>query len=278
MKIAGLSGGRTSAYMGRKLIDKYGAENVMFVFANTSLEHDETYKFIRRCELDWGIHVVYLEAVVHHDKRKACTHKQVAFEDLKRDGSVFEEVIKKYGLPNKVFMHCTRELKQNVIKSWMKERGVDDLDYAIGIRVDEIDRMAVDAEKRNIIYPLISEFPSDKWDVLGFWNEQPFDLDLPEHYGNCVTCFKKSARKLLTIAMDSPESYNFMDRMERSYSSLKGEKRFFLTQARFSKYLTEGEYLTIRGLVGLAYEIDFEEFSDPYFDQHDGCSESCEAF
>lgn len=275
--LVGLSGGRTSAYMARKLVDKYGVENVICLFCNTSAEHLATYDFVRNIEKLWGFNVCYLEVDVHHDKRKGCTHKVVKFEDLKRNNELFEEVIKKYGIANKVYMHCTRELKTNVVKSFVRDNKLNNLSYAIGIRSDEIDRMKFE-KGRNLIYPLVSEFPTTKRDVLDFWKKQDFDLELPEHYGNCVACFKKSARKMLTIAKNNPREYDFMNRMEMRYGSLKGKKRLVLTQSRFNKWLADGENMTIRKMVRLAQEIDFEEFSDPYFDQHDGCSETCEAF
>lgn len=44
----------------------------------------------------------------------------------------------------------------------------------------------------------------DKQDVLDWWEEQPFDLDLEEHKGNCVFCIKKSLQKVALAAKDEP--------------------------------------------------------------------------
>ena len=61
----------------------------------------------------------------------------------------------------------------------------------------------------------------------------PFDLEIPgDHYGNCVTCWKKSERKLKTLAVESPHYFDFFRRMEDEYKHLKarndnGERRFF---------------------------------------------------
>ena len=73
--------------------------------------------------------------------------------------------------------------------------------------MDEIDRMAADAEDNNIIYPLISIRPTTKPEIVDWWNSMPFKLELPEHKGNCVTCWKKSQRKLLTLAKHEPELF-----------------------------------------------------------------------
>jgi hypothetical protein len=64
----------------------------------------------------------------------------VSFDTASRNGEPFEEVIKKYGLPGAGgYMHCTRELKANPIRDYAMSLGEHQM--AIGIRVDEIDRI-----------------------------------------------------------------------------------------------------------------------------------------
>jgi len=58
-----------------------------------------------------------------------------------RDGEPFEAVIKKYGIPNMDFPHCTRELKIRPIHAFAKVYfGSVDYVSAIGIRADEVDQ------------------------------------------------------------------------------------------------------------------------------------------
>lgn len=285
MIVSSLSGGSTSAYMAALLIDKYGKENIKFVFANTGMEHPKTYEFIKNFVDYFKIDLTIVEAVVHHDSRKGCTHKIVDFDTMHIGRSIFEEVIKKYGIPNKAYPHCTRELKNNPVKSWRKAEGLDKLPYAIGIRVDEIDRMAADAEDNNIIYPLISIRPTTKPEIVDWWNNMPFKLELPEHKGNCVTCWKKSQRKLLTLAKHEPELFEDFAYFEEKYANAgHGEEgRQFLSGARFGR-----DKMTIKDLIHMAQTEYFQEFQpvDPEY-QLDlfgmdapmgGCSESCEAF
>ena len=225
------SGGRTSAYMCWYLLKYWGhIYNFIFVFANTGLEHEETLIFVDRCDKAFGLNLVYVEAVVHHNDRKGCTHKIVDFNTADRKGVVFEEVIKKYGIPNVEFLHCTRELKLNPMRSYKASIGFDRLHpMAIGIRADEIDRMSDKAKEDGLIYPLIKANMT-KPEILHWWKEQPFDLDLPEHMGNCVTCHKKSQRKLQTIALHEPERFDWNARMEELYSDAgagDGNRAFF---------------------------------------------------
>lgn len=49
----------------------------------------------------------------------------------------------------------------------------------------------------------ISDF--GKFEVLDWWRQQPFDLQIPEHLGNCVFCIKKSIQKIALAAKDEPE-------------------------------------------------------------------------
>lgn len=49
----------------------------------------------------------------------------------------------------------------------------------------------------------ITEF--EKEDVLNWWKQQPFDLQIPEHLGNCVFCIKKGLNKVALAMRDEPE-------------------------------------------------------------------------
>lgn len=91
-----ISGGRTSAMMAYLIKKAYGhIYELIFVFANTSREKEETLIFLDKVDKHFGLGIVWVEAVVHHGHRRGCTHKVINFESACRDGSVFEEVIKK---------------------------------------------------------------------------------------------------------------------------------------------------------------------------------------
>jgi len=199
------SGGRTSAYMSKRLKDEYSdSYDLVFVFMNTGLEAEETLAFVDACDKFFGLNVVWLEAVIHEQVGVGTTHKVVNFETACRDKSLFVDMCRAYGIPNVGFKHCTRELKTNVFDSYRKER-YPGADRAIGIRIDEIDRMNSNADALGIKYPLVSWFPSTKQEILDWWAGQEFNLMIPEHYGNCKTCFKKSDRKLYTLVSERPE-------------------------------------------------------------------------
>lgn len=279
--VISFSGGETSAYMAQQLIEnKHHDYNKIFcVFANTGEENEETLKFVDQCDKKFGLNVVWIECVVHHDKRKACTHRVVNYESASRSGEPFEEVIKKYGIPNQAYPHCTRELKLNPIKSWLKESGIQNYDMAVGIRADEIDRMQADAKEKSLIYPLV-KLGATKPDINLFWGKQPFRLNLKGYQGNCKWCWKKSLRKHLTLMNESPEVYDFPERMEDEHGlsghNVDGTKRVFFRNGVSTKELREMAKQPFTPA-----EDDARIYPEPDLFGYDldmagGCSESCE--
>ena len=227
------SGGKTSAYMTymlvtarpphvRDFMDEY---EPYIVYANTGQEHPKTLEFIHNCEKHYGWDVTWLEAKVNPEPRQGTRYNEVDFVTASLTGEPYEAMIAKYGIPNAAFPHCTRELKLAPINSWCKDRfGTSTITTAIGIRTDEARRVSATADKRKIIYPLIDLIPSDKQDVLDFWETQPFQLGLPEHLGNCTWCWKKSTKKLLKVMAEMPNAFDFPERMERDYPLGKNGK------------------------------------------------------
>ena len=274
------SGGRTSGYMCHYLIQNKSDEyDFIFVFANTGLEHEKTLEFVDKCDKHFGLNLVWVEAVVHED-RVACTHKKVDFKSAARTGAPFEKVIEKYGITNKDWPHCTRELKLSPMMHYKRSIGFpSNALMAIGIRSDEIDRMSPTAKENGLIYPLCTMTQTTEADIRHWWAKQPFDLDLPTHMGNCVTCWKKSDRKLKTIARHNPEYFDFMDRMEREHPRSGHTGGSWQDRVFFRKKRTAQDIL-------LASKTPFVEFVDEMpplqvgmFDDQDieeDCGSGCE--
>ena len=64
--LVSFSGGETSAYLAKWLLDnKSEVYNLIFDFANTGDEEEETLFFIDKCSKEWSINIVWVEAVVH---------------------------------------------------------------------------------------------------------------------------------------------------------------------------------------------------------------------
>lgn len=151
-----VSGGRTSAYMAKRIKDVADARGIesLFIFANTGAEHPDTLRFVNDVDKHLGLDLVWVEAVVHPE-RKACTHKVVTFATASRCGEPFGQVCAKYGLPNQSFKLCTRELKLNPMNSYHSSIGWAKKSYvtAIGIRADETRRVAPQPMHRTLSTP-----------------------------------------------------------------------------------------------------------------------------
>lgn len=226
--LVSFSGGETSAYMAQWLWNnKRGEYEMIFVFSNTGEENEETLEFADKCSKHFGFPLVWVEASVFYGERKATGHKVVTFETASRNGEPFEEVIKKYGIPNPQFKHCTRELKLNPINDYAESIGWTDYYTAVGIREDEADRINKNAKDHKLIYPLINKAmrPMTKPKINFWWSMQPFRLELKGYQGNCKTCYKKSDSKLFQIAQESPEFFDFNKRMEKRYENYTPESR-----------------------------------------------------
>ena len=200
-------------------------DEVLVLFANTGEENEETLEFVDQCDRTFGLKVIWLEAVVHHGERTGTSHRVVDFATASRKGEPFEEVIKKYGLPGPGRLHCTRELKLNVMLSFLDAFGWEKgtYDTALGIRADEATRRDRNHAKSRVIYPLLDWMPISKAHVNEFWMKQDFRLRLTGYQGNCKWCWKKSLRKHMTLLSEAPEKYDFPERMDALYGQVGHE-------------------------------------------------------
>ena len=288
------SGGETSAYMTQWLLNDFkGWKKMIVVFANTGEENEETLEFVNRCDKELGWNVVWVEAVINPIHNKGTTHKVVTFETASRNGEPFEAMIAKYGIPNIKYKHCSRELKKQTIRSYARSIGWKKSDYktAIGIRADEIDRISDNAKKEKLWYPLISAEITKPF-VNRFWRDMPFRLNLKGYEGNCKVCWKKSLRKLLTIAKENPEKFDNFKKWEGKYGNFipeshKNDEKDIELPLRFFR-----NKLSVDNIIKMSKEkfnpasddaVKYREFIQLELDMYeldlsDGCIESCEVF
>jgi len=278
------SGGRTSAYMTKFILDNWSEMfNIIVVFANTGREFEQTLQFVNECDKRWNFNTVWIEAETNPIYKKGVSAKVVNFETASRNGEPFEAMIAKYGLPNVRMAICTRELKSCAIKAYAKQIGFKKYKTAIGIRADEIDRINPNHEKKGFIYPLVSA-GTTKSDVNKFWINNDFDLQLKGYEGNCDFCFKKSLRKLLTLTVEQPKKLEWWQKMEKKYSEYVPITR----KAQNKKTSFFRNRLTTNDLIELSKQ-NFEKAKDDSkyvetqlslfeLDISNGCVESCEVF
>jgi 3'-phosphoadenosine 5'-phosphosulfate sulfotransferase (PAPS reductase)/FAD synthetase len=210
------SGGRTSAYMLWRVLQSNNGklpDGAIVCFANTGKECEETLEFVRDCEVNWKVPIVWLEYLAYTDDEPR--FKQVTFETASRKGEPFKALIVKRGfVPNPVARFCTVELKVRTIHRYLKSIGWKEWDSMLGIRADEQRRLAKignqDYGKHEEKVAPLGSSGITKGDVGKFWSEQSFDLGLPNNngvtmHGNCDLCFLKGAAQILSLIAEKPE-------------------------------------------------------------------------
>lgn len=227
------SGGKTSAFMSWWLKNEWHGRfdyEIITVFANTGKEKEKSLIFINECDKEFSLNVVWLESKVWQGERKGTSYSRVSFDDASRKGEPFEEVIKKYGIPNQSYPHCTRELKIAPIHSYMSQR-YSNYKTAIGIRADEIDRVNPKYKELNYWYPLI-DLGVTKKEINNWWDKMPFTLEIEDYEGNCDFCWKKNLPKLIKIANKDRKTTEWWSEMELKYG-YHGPRDRSLTKAPF---------------------------------------------
>jgi hypothetical protein len=213
------SGGRTSAFLAKYMQEHPYYKNCIFVFMNTGKEREETLEFADKCDKEFNLNLIYLEAKVNNEKGKGTTYTIVDFETASRKGEPFEAMLNKYPLPNNVASNCTRELKQRPIDAYLRDNYKDyNVIKVIGIRADEAHRKSNNAEIEKMIYPLCDEVKIDSKFIRNWWEQQSFDLQLKDYEGNCDLCFKKSLKKRLTIIKENPSVAKWWLEMEEKHA------------------------------------------------------------
>ena len=273
--------------MTKLCVEKFkDTHDIAITFANTGCEHENTLDFVNKCDKHFGWGVVWIEAVVNPEKGKGIRHKVVDYETASRYGEPMEADFAKHGLPGPGWLHCTRDTKELPIKDYLKSVlgwKLGEFWIAIGIRADEVDRVSANREKFKFVYPLV-DAGWTKEDVKAECASWPFDLDLKgEHYGNCVWCWKKSMRKLLTLAQDDESIFDFPRKMEEKYSHIISPNDSNASRQMFRKKMTTVD------IIKMAREGNFEPYRDQdqtqmfsqasydvFLDTGSACGESCE--
>lgn len=222
------SGGRSSALTTRILVEHYGRENCIILFANTGKENEETYQFVSNCAKNWNYEIVWIESTFEKydgskTQRDCIGFKVVNESNFRRNNLKFSSLSTPYGdmidaysmIPNRMARFCTEYLKVIPMQKYLQSIGIVKYKTAMGIRFDEPIRVQKHLEK---LLPL-HDHKITKQMVLEWWKKQDFDLKLEEQDGNCDLCPLKSERKLKTIIRNNPNSAKWWEEQEDKFGS-----------------------------------------------------------
>jgi hypothetical protein len=231
---AGISGGRTSAMMAA-LCD----ERVVFTFCNTGREHPRTLDYLNELDAALGRRIVWLEFRPPRVKGARPRDFEFAVVDYRtaaRKGEPFDafmQALAEYRAANGEpplapwarGRICTGYLKHKVKEHYIASLGITEYDNVVGLRADEPRRvrelLALGTKRYTFRCPLFDAQITKK-DVLAFWASQSFDLDLPEHLGNCTGCYLKDYADI-SRALGEPETdAAWWIAMQRRYKDFGG--------------------------------------------------------
>lgn len=279
--VVSFSGGRTSAYMVylieqmRKSGEWQGG--VEYIFMDTGAEHPKTYEFIKKCVEHFGIKLTCLQGDFEQPVGVGHSYKVVPIESLKHDmiNGPFGRLMAKYGVPTVVSAWCTSRMKEETHDKYCNDKyGKGNYITWLGIRADEPKRLRIGKNPALRYMAEITDFEKD--DVLDFWQEMPFNLEIDEHLGNCVFCFKKSINKVALAARDEPElAAHFIESIDKANNRLnegsvipkgvmfRNSNSLQSIIAKFELHSRDDIADTIRSMKR---------------NESGGCTESCEAF
>ena len=136
--VISFSGGRTSAFMLKQIIDYNDGlpDHVKVCFANTGREMPETLQFVNDCSVNWGVQVIWLEYDLNEQNKHI--FKIVTHNSASRNGEPFDKLIDKHKrLPNPLQRFCTGTLKRDTIAKYLRSLGWKKWHNIMGIRSDE---------------------------------------------------------------------------------------------------------------------------------------------
>ena len=233
------SGGRTSAYMLRQIMDANGGiqDRAVVTFQNTGREMPQTLDFVAEVGSRWGVPIVWLEFIPTAPHFRVVSHNSAS-----RNGEPFAALIrKKKYVPNQQQRFCTVELKVRTAKRYLVSLGWKRWTNATGIRADEPNRLNKPAPKdRWTVWNPLADAGVSRRDVAWFWRRQGFDLNLPNvngkcWLGNCDGCFLKSEAHVAALAREFPERAAWWERMENEISEHSAQRGRPKDDSRFSK-------------------------------------------
>ena len=239
--IVSFSGGRTSAFMLKRIVDAHGGRlpvDIAVVFANTGRERPETLHFVRDCAAAWAVDITWVE----YDWDAPHRTRVVDYDTASRDGEPFAALVERKGfVPNPTMRFCTSFLKRDRIDAWARHwRGWRRWRSVVGLRADEPRRVArmraMNCGARaggRAVLPLAEAGVAERA-VLAWWAAQPFDLAIPGYAGNCDLCFLKGRGKLLRLVRDDPRLADWWIAQEAGVAHRAGrDGRFCASMKRF---------------------------------------------
>lgn len=201
--IVSFSSGLSSAITCDRVINKFGLDNTTIVFMDTKIEDDDNYRFMNDCQKKWNKEIIIL------------TEGRTPYK-------VFRD---EHVIPNSRVAPCTKRLKIDMFKKWLKEQDKDSVIY-IGYDYQELHR--VEKTKSNyesmgfqVDFPLLwkpYEFRKYSQVVKEDWGiEPPRMYELGYTHANCGgRCVKQGQGDWIRTLINFPDRFAEVENWENN--------------------------------------------------------------
>lgn len=217
--VVSLSGGTTSWAAGKRVVERFGSEDVVLLFADVRGEDDETYAFLEEGAANIGVPVTRIE-----------------------DGRGVWQVFHEEGMIGNTRADlCSRILKRELIERWLGETGDPSTTRMyLGMDSSEGDRIETTRERWRpwvVDYPLMWE--PDLWKPAciawaraeGLTPPPLTELGFP--HSNCAgACVKAGQKQWARLLRLRPEVYAEWERQEERFRREKGKDVAILRDRR----------------------------------------------
>lgn len=278
--IVAFSGGESSGYQLKLLLEKYSeTHRIIVTMCNTGEEDEQTFIFAKKISEYFNVEIIFLEY------RKKRGFEVVSFENLYRytpeeienrfPNHPFRFWIEDYGLPAYPNRTCTREMKERTISRYLSSIGVKPrmCVRCVGIRIDEISNRTPDPKQ---YYELIISRITKQMINYFFEFEMPFRLQIPSWLGNCGACISKSIRSLCTIARYRPEKFLFFKVISEDYGVPFHE--FFRNHNTIYSIFEMSKDKNIKDAVDNRFDTNYNHEFVFELDAEGACGGTCEPF
>lgn len=225
--IVSFSGGKDSTAMLLMMIDNE-CDIDEIVFCDTGMEFPEMYKHIEEVN-------GHLDAIDFHTRIKVLQAKH-SFEyylgtHKKKNGKIG------YGFPDFRNRWCTTLMKQNLMRKYCK----GNIEYH-GIAIDERHRADKNKTNRNIKYPLINWYITEK-EALEFCYYKGFKwggLYEKFHRVSCWCCPLQRIGELETLYNEFPELWKELKRLDKlSYRKFRSDYSVDQLEEKFNNRINQ---------------------------------------
>lgn len=196
------SGGIGSWYAAKRVIDKYGTENVILLFSDTLIEDEDLYRFLDETSNDFGVKITRIE-------------------DGRTPWEVFKDV---RWLGNSRLAQCSHLLKQKTAEKWIKDNFKTD-ECVLYLGIDWTEEHRTKSPVKNwspykVEFPMCEEPYLTKEEMLNELDRK--GIEIPRLYkmgfshNNCGgMCVRAGQAHFINLLKTMPDRFEWLEKYEK---------------------------------------------------------------